>query len=189
MSIHLSSLQGIHLNRRSLLAWSVALLNVRSVAAADFPEMTWDDLMPKGWNPMGSLKEPILADIGALADSDPRAQRLQERLREVWDNAPVVQELAGRRARLPGFIVPLEETKQGLREFLLVPYFGACIHTPPPPANQIVHVRSTKPLKGLRTMDAVWVRGTLAIQRADTQMGVSGYAMDAESVVRVPRPA
>ena len=76
----------------------------------------------------------------------------------------------------------LDQAKDGLREFLLVPYFGACIHTPPPPANQIVHVRSQTPVKGLRSMDAVWVSGTLQIDSTKTDMGVSGYAMIAHQV-------
>ena len=71
--------------------------------------------------------------------------------------------------RLPGYVVPLEEVKGELKEFLLVPYFGACIHSPPPPANQIVHVTSRTPLKGWRTMDAVWVNGTLKAARSESR--------------------
>jgi hypothetical protein len=62
-----------------------------------------------------------------------------------------------------------------------VPYFGACIHTPPPPANQIVHVLPKAGMK-LKSMDVVWVDGTLKAQRGDSYMGVSGYRMDAEAV-------
>jgi hypothetical protein len=87
----------------------------------------------------------------------------------------------GQAVRLPGFVVPLDETPAGLTSFLLVPYFGACIHTPPPPANQIVHVRSATPVKA-RTMDPVWVRGTLKIERQASSMGTSGYRLDAAGV-------
>jgi hypothetical protein len=53
------------------------------------------------------------------------------------------QGLDGQNIRLPGYIVPLEVSEEGrTTEFLLVPYFGACIHVPPPPSNQIVHVKS-----------------------------------------------
>jgi hypothetical protein len=72
-----------------------------------------------------------------------------------------------------------------------VPYFGACIHSPPPPANQIVHVKAQAPLKGWRTMDAVWVSGTLQAARADTSMGASGYLIAdpvVERYVFKPRP-
>jgi hypothetical protein len=69
-----------------------------------------------------------------------------------------------------------------------VPYFGACIHTPPPPANQIVHVVADKPIKGLRTMDAVWVSGTLKPFRQDSAMGMSGYQMRAAVVAPYTAP-
>jgi hypothetical protein len=66
----------------------------------------------------------------------------------------------------------------------LVPYFGACIHVPPPPANQIIHVLSDKPIKGVHAMTAVWVSGTLKTVRANSIMGMSGYRMEARAVER-----
>ena len=54
--------------------------------------------------------------------------------------------LNGQYVKLPGYVVPLESDAGGLlSEFLLVPYYGACIHVPPPPSNQIVYVRLNKP--------------------------------------------
>jgi hypothetical protein len=104
-----------------------------------------------------------------------------ERLRAIWDAAPTVPALDGAKVKLPGFVVPLDETADGLTSFLLVPYFGACIHTPPPPANQIVHVHTARPA-AVRTMDPVWVRGTLKLERGDTVQGTSGYRLDAVGV-------
>ena len=53
--------------------------------------------------------------------------------------------LDGATVRLPGFIIPLDARRDGvLDEFLLVPYFGACIHVPPPPPNQLVYVRMAR---------------------------------------------
>ena len=86
------------------------------------------------------------------------------------------------RRRIPGYLVPLEESRGELSEFLLVPYFGACIHSPPPPANQIVHVLPARAVKGFRSMDAVWVTGTMRTQRQDSSMGVSGYRLEAQAV-------
>ena len=63
-----------------------------------------------------------------------------------------------------------------------MPYFGACIHSPPPPANQIVHATSAKALKGMRSMDAVWVSGTLSLHRADTPWGKAGYRLAVDKV-------
>lgn len=144
--------------------------------AAGYRNVGWDELSPKDWDPMKEFKG---MNLSALSDGDPRANAMLARLREAWDNAPPNSAMEGAAVRIPGFVVPLEETKAGMKEFLLVPYFGACIHSPPPPSNQIIHVLARSPAKGLRSMDAVWISGTLKAARADTSMGVSGYRMDA----------
>jgi uncharacterized protein len=149
--------------------------------------ITWDELVPKDWDPM---KEFMDTDMTVLSDGDPRALAMMKKLREVWDNAPTNPAFVGQVVRLPGFVVPLEETKAGMKEFLLVPYFGACIHTPPPPANQIIHVLATEPAKGVKSMDAVWVSGLLSTLRTDSYMGASSYRIDAthiEPYVERPR--
>lgn len=148
--------------------------------AAEYPEINWSELVPKDWDPMKGL--PDRKGAGALIDGDPRATELYAQLRDIWDNAPTVKKMDGRRVKMAGYIVPLEVGREGLSEFLLVPYFGACIHTPPPPANQIVFVRFDKPVRGYRTMDAVWVSGKLDLQRAQSQMGVTGYGMNAVAI-------
>ena len=85
-----------------------------------------------------------------LSDGDPQAIEMMSQLREAWDNAPTVSALDGASGKLAGYLVPLDPVKGELKQFLLVPYFGACIHTPPPPANQIVHVLLAKPIKGFK---------------------------------------
>ncbi len=140
----------------------------------------WDDLIPKGWDPMKDFKK---LDLGKMKDSDPRAQEALLHLREAWNNAPVEPSLNGTRIRIPGFIVPLEVVRHQITEFLLVPYFGGCIHVPPPPANQIIHVFPSKPLKnGMQSMDAVWISGVLEARPSTTDMGSASYRMKAEVV-------
>jgi hypothetical protein len=107
---------------------------------------------------------------------------MMSRLRQVWDNAPINEAVIGRQVRIPGFIVPLEDSREGMKEFLLVPYFGACIHSPPPPANQIIHVLPTTPARGVKSMDAVWITGKITRERTDSYMGVSGYRIAATRV-------
>ncbi len=149
-------------------------------AAPAVRTLDWEALIPPDWDPMQDLKG---IDFDILSDADPRAIEALARLRKVWDEAPVNPGLAGQRVRLPGYVVPLEETRDGaLKEFLLVPYFGACIHSPPPPANQIVHVLVERPVKGVRSMDTVWVTGVMSVLRTDSYMGVSGYRIDATQV-------
>ena len=147
----------------------------------------WEVLVPADWDPMKDLKG---LNLSILSDADPRAAAALTKLREAWDNAPINNAMIGQLVRLPGYLVPLEETKEGIKEFLLVPYFGACIHSPPPPANQIVHVLPKTAAKGLRSMDTVWVTGVLAAVRTDSYMGVSGYRIEATQVAPyAERPA
>jgi hypothetical protein len=152
-------------------------------AAAALPgqptTIAWDALVPANWDPFKDFKD---LNFQAMDDGDPRAAEMMKRMREVWDNAPVNNAIVGKTVRIPGFVVPLEDTKDGLKEFLLVPYFGACIHSPPPPSNQIVHVRPLTAAKGVRSMDAVWITGTLATVRTDSYMGAASYRIEATSV-------
>jgi hypothetical protein len=127
-------------------------------------------------------------DLARLKDSDPKAQEALEKMRSAWDQAPVETALNGQRVRIAGFVVPLERKGEQILEFLLVPYFGACIHVPPPPANQIIHVIPEKPVTGMRTMDAMWVSGTLKLDRSETGMGVSGYRLRGEALAPYTRP-
>ena len=82
---------------------------------------------------------------------------------------------------LNGWTLPWR-MKDGVKEFLLVPYFGACIHTPPPPSNQIIDVLPTAAAKGLKSMDAVWISGTITTLKTDSYMGASGYRVEASAV-------
>lgn len=144
-----------------------------------YKEIRWDALIPRDWDPQQAFKG---LDLATLKDADPRAMEALQRMRDAWDNAPVEPSLRGQRIRIPGFMVPLERKGDEVSEFLLVPYFGACIHVPPPPANQIIHVVLDKPLQGARTMDAVWVSGTMNIARSDSALGTSGYRMKGDIV-------
>lgn len=175
------------IRRRLIAATPLLLLLSRTQAADPAPkETTWEDLMPKDWDPLKDLR---LGDVGLVAEGSAKERNMMRQMREIWDNAPTNPKMDGARVRLPGYVVPLEEVKGELQEFLLVPYFGACIHSPPPPANQIVHVLAAQPLKGWRTMDAVWVNGTLKATRSDSAMGTSGYSIADPVVERyVPKP-
>jgi hypothetical protein len=163
---------------------ALGLTGVPSKAADAARTVTWPQLVPAGWSLTQSFGD---AELAKLQDNDPRANDILVRMREAADRAPTNSALAGQLIRIAGFVVPLEEARGEITEFLLVPYFGACIHSPPPPANQIIHVKNAPPsqaLQGLRSMDVVWVTGKLQVTRADTMMGVSGYHVSAESVTR-----
>ena len=154
-------------------------------AQATFREITWDDLIPTDWKP-----EAFLADLklDELQDADPRASEAMQRMRDEWNRAPVVERLAGARVRIPGFVVPLETDGEQIREFLLVPYFGACVHVPPPPANQLIHVIPDKPVPAGWNMLPVWVEGVMAVGRVDSEMGVAGYQLRGIKVEEYEEP-
>lgn len=145
-------------------------------ASQDYKEMNWDALVPKNWDPSQLMKG---LNLDQLNDGDPRAMEALEKMRKAWSEAPVEPSLNGTRIRIAGFLVPLDAQRGQIKEFLLVPYFGACIHTPPPPANQIIHGVAVKPLKDVQVMSAVWVSGTLETARKDTEFGASGYRLSA----------
>lgn len=155
-----------------------AILQVPGTLAADkagtFRTATWEELIPKDWDPLKQFRDKNTA---LIREGSARELALMQGMRDIWDNAPTRSDLDGAKLRLPGYVVPLEQSRGEIKEFLLVPYFGACIHSPPPPANQIVYVVLTTP-KPLRTMDTVWVSGTMKTTRQDSPWGVSGYSME-----------
>jgi hypothetical protein len=94
----------------------------------------------------------------------------------------VIPGLNGKRVRIGGYVVPLDFESTSVKEFLLVPFVGACIHVPPPPANQIVYVKSAKGFEIGGTFDPVTVTGVIKTETAFTGLADAGYSLDAESV-------
>jgi hypothetical protein len=145
-----------------------------------YTAMTWDNLLPPGWNP-AVIFEGL--NLNALDDNDPRVEKIMEKFRKLWDEAPINSVLQDKMIKISGYVASLDFTgKAELKEFLLVPYFGACIHVPPPPANQIIHVTLVNSRRGIRSMDQVTVYGKLALAKRETDMGVSGYDMRADAI-------
>ncbi|MCG8428450.1 MAG: DUF3299 domain-containing protein [Chromatiales bacterium] len=144
-------------------------------------EMEWDALIPEGWRPDDLMSE---YNADELSDDDPAALELMEKLKDLWAQAPVVSELDGKFVRMPGFVVPVETNGEKIDQFLLVPYYGACIHVPPPPANQTVHVTTEKGggYKG-DVFDTVWVTGTLKVESRSSDLAEAGYQLENAKVV------
>tara|TARA_Y100001960_G_scaffold331927_1_gene430644 strand:- start:891 stop:1529 length:639 start_codon:yes stop_codon:yes gene_type:complete len=72
--------------------------------------------------------------------------------------------------RIPGYALPLEYQGTGVRELLLVPYVGACIHVPPPPANQTVYVRLNKTHIFNDLYEPVWITGRISIKATSQKL-------------------
>lgn len=92
-----------------------------------------------------------------------------------------VPALDGKTIRMPGFVLPLEYDGKKVTEFLLVPWVGACIHTPPPPPNQIVHVRAKTPFVTKGMFEAVTVTGKIQIKEIKKSL----YLVDGSADISV----
>ena len=92
-------------------------------------------------------------------------------VRSEWNNQQV---------RIPGYILPLEFDGTHVTEFLLVPYVGACIHVPPPPPNQIIHVTTTNGYEAGGLFDPVWVEGTIEIESIKRSLYLKDGSADIE---------
>ncbi len=147
----------------------------------DVLELKWEDLIPSDFHPEKLLD---IEKLATMDDDDPRAKKIMRVYQYAMKRAPTVRALNGSMVKIPGFVVPLEMDGTKATEFLLVPYFGACIHVPPPPANQVVHVKAIgKGSVAKRSWyDTVWVIGRLTIERLDNKLGSSGYAIAAEKI-------
>ncbi|MBI3897836.1 MAG: DUF3299 domain-containing protein [Gammaproteobacteria bacterium] len=150
--------------------------------------ISWEDLVPTSFRPDEMMRR-YSKKMAKLSDSDPRAQQYADELRAAWENAPVVDALNNKQVKLSGFLVTLEGDGKAVSEFLLVPYFGACIHVPPPPSNQIVLVRTgTKPFKVQQVFDKVSVVGRLKTEHAHNELANASYVIEASDVELMNSP-
>lgn len=144
----------------SMVPWSLA---------DDYPTITWDQLLM-----------PSSMDLSSQNEISPE---ILQSYMDAQDKRLPNPMLSGKNIAISGFVVPLEwDQDSNISEFLLVPYYGACIHVPPPPKNQILHVRLKEGLSGIQTMDNLTVLGTLNIDGNVSEYGESDYSLQAESV-------
>jgi hypothetical protein len=88
----------------------------------------------------------------------------------------------GQIVRLSGFVVPIDYQGTGVTAFILVPYVGACVHVPPPPANQLVFVTTGTPYESTGLFEAVTVTGMFGTASTSTQLAEIGYALSADEI-------
>ncbi len=91
-------------------------------------------------------------------------------------------ELNGSTVKIPGFVIPLEGNENIVTEFLLVPYFGACIHVPPPPPNQIIYVKFPKGAPVQELWDVIYVIGTLKTETISHDLAETGYVIEGSAI-------
>ncbi|MFT4650778.1 MAG: hypothetical protein ACI8XX_002452 [Polaribacter sp.] len=140
----------------------------------DLGEIQWEKLTPLNWNPSKIFEDMTDQQYNALSNDE--LQRIEENVQAMFDAAPVNDELDGKRVKIPGFVLPLEFENTLLKEFLLVPYFGACTHTPPPPANQIIYAKLKVETELNNIYHPVWIIGTIHISRSNSLLNEAGIA-------------
>ncbi|MDH5425655.1 MAG: DUF3299 domain-containing protein [Gammaproteobacteria bacterium] len=182
VSVVLASHLNTTLMNQAMAAGPAAKANEKAneKASEQAKELDWSDLVPADWQP-----EKLFQGISleGIEDDDPRAKVYLEKMQKIWAEAPVVTKLDGKLVKIPGYVVPLEDDGTKVTEFLLVPYHGACIHEPPPPANQTVYVKTgTAEAKIRKMFDTVWVTGIMQLEKIDRELATSGYTINAIKV-------
>lgn len=154
--------------------------------AQSYEEIDWTELMPAE-DLSALLNRPaFLDDIadGSAQDSldsfqqrqleDEQAQQYQAAL----SSTRVIQGFDGKAIRIPGFIVPLAQNEdKEVTRFFIVPYFGACLHMPPPPPNQILYVESEQGIALENLYDPYWFEGVVSIEQKVDAIGTSAYSL------------
>ncbi len=172
-----------------VLAWSRPDL----VQAVETPlQLQWAQLVPpappKPPKPFFAGRPTDPRSLGGASDGAPPPPPVPEGR---WMSTPsksggvpaaVVESLNGKRVHIGGYVVPLTFEATRVKDFLLVPFVGACIHVPPPPANQIIYVKVEQGFDVKETFDPVWVTGTLKVTTTFTGLAETGYSLDAEKV-------
>lgn len=156
---------------RLLLLLSLWMLAATSLAG-DYREIDWLELIPPD-------EIAQLDKLQNSIDHEGSAPAFQ------WESARTVAKMDGAEGKLVGYIVPISVSPRNeILEFFLVPFFGACIHVPPPPPNQIVHVKPAEPLPMVDIWDPYWVEGTVRIRPVENTTAKAAYAIDPVRIVR-----
>ncbi len=159
--------------RYGVLALAVVGLCLPTTAAEPPIDIQWRDLVPEG-------SEPTVDLNALLGIHDPGAGPLPKQT--AIDESQVVTEFNDKTIRMPGYLIPLDFGSEGSTQFLLVPYVGACIHVPPPPANQIVLVTSEEPYQPQGLFEPVFVTGRMSTSVTTTEYAEVAYALSAEDI-------
>jgi hypothetical protein len=192
-----------------------------SALAEQVRQLSWDDLIPAHLlsvdllaNMTEDQQDLVIWILNTFETLPKRGPETEELYKEVDEAMPdlkkagvdivklmakykeirtsVVEALNGQQVRIPGYFLPLELSDTKVTEFLLVPYIGACIHVPPPPPNQIVHVRTLqkKGFSSKNLYEPVWVTGVITAKSmvkdlylSDGSAGINiGYTMQAKRI-------
>lgn len=161
----------VKVTRRSAMTLlSGAAVFPGAALADEVIDLEWEDLLPEGEVTIPRMLRSLIEHDGPDMS---RQQPPSSGVRSDWN---------GQIVRLPGFIVPIDMEGTAVTAFILVPFVGACIHVPPPPANQLVFVTTEKPYESKGLYEAVNVTGMFGVSAISTHLAQIGYALSAEKI-------
>jgi hypothetical protein len=144
-------------------------------------EIGWEELLPEGEEER--LAELYQQQMAMLYSGGPIAEGSAADVMVQIGTFNTVKELNQTKVRIPGYTVPFEfGANAEISEFLLVPYYGACLHAPPPPPNQTVFAIADEPIKLRNLAQAVWLEGTLYTQTQESELADAAYTIRIERV-------
>ena len=148
----------------------------KNIVKNGYLQLDWETLISPGYDANSILAryEPMIAKLEHGGEG---TVELYQKMQNEFNNAPANESLMDKKVSIPGFIAPLDQIDGVITEFLLVPYFGACIHLPAPPANQTVYVKTSRDY-GININDSyepIWVSGEILIENESTEIGAASY--------------
>lgn len=165
------------------------------VAEGEAVPVMWEDLMPEGSEEelvrqyeefYAMLEKRYAANSTLLSQADPYggiAEGSELDFMPQLGTFDVVEELDGERIRIPGYVVPFDfSTNARHAEFLFVPYMGACIHSPPPPPNQLILARADPKVRVDNIWAPYWLEGTLHTETTENELGDTAYTMTMDAL-------
>ena len=151
-----------------------------------FTTVEWADLIPPKVLEILLNPPSYIAEIEDGSAEDQITSQMKNTLAEEEEDAyrralastDVNPSMDGQKIRIPGFVVPLEfDEEQTISQFFLVPYFGACLHMPPPPPNQIILVDAPEGVQMSALYEPFWLEGEVSTVVTENDMAKSAYAM------------
>lgn len=159
----------------------------KTTSDSEFKTIEWTDLIPQ--DDLTALLQPpsYVMDVEEGSSDDQISNQVKssiaaasdDRYQQALSSTNIIPDMDGKNIRIPGFIVPLEfSDERTTTQFFLVPFFGACIHVPPPPPNQIIFVDYPQGLKLTALYDPIWLSGTLKISLVENHVATSAYSLE-----------
>jgi hypothetical protein len=169
----------------------LAPVYVEAASSELYEEIEWIQLMPQDdlhalLNPPDFLvniqdgsKQDSMASLSEVAEENEAVRRFEQALTSVR----VIESFDKKAVKIPGFMVPLiSDEQQRVTEFFIVPYFGACLHMPPPPPNQMIYGKVTEGFELSQLTEPFWFEGVIHIETTNNLTGTSAYGMVLDNI-------